>query len=278
MRESPFGPSGRPKRVGGVWEYISVSRLNLWLKCPLAFKARYIDGAAEVPSASQFVGRRVHAGLEDWYRQWMSGRAAPASEVVDRLKDTWRERLDYEGNPFGNERESQAACLQTVQLVETYLRERPTDEGVPQAVECAWQAPLIDPIDGHDFGVPLAGIIDLLLESPDGSTIVDFKTAARGGRPLPFAHEIQLTGYGYLVRQITGRVEHSLEIRQLVKGKSPRLERYQYPPITEQQLRRFFAVVRAYLAALDRGEFVFRPHLLCGSCEFLETVCRAWGA
>ena len=27
-----------------VWDYSSPSRLNLWLKCPLAWKLRYIDG------------------------------------------------------------------------------------------------------------------------------------------------------------------------------------------------------------------------------------------
>jgi hypothetical protein len=26
------------ERPGGIWDYISPSRLNLWLKCPLAWK------------------------------------------------------------------------------------------------------------------------------------------------------------------------------------------------------------------------------------------------
>ena len=33
-----------PQRGNGIWDYVSPSRLNLWLKCPLAFRARYIDG------------------------------------------------------------------------------------------------------------------------------------------------------------------------------------------------------------------------------------------
>ena len=35
-------PAAEPR--GGVWEYISPSRLNLWLRCPLAFRLQYIDG------------------------------------------------------------------------------------------------------------------------------------------------------------------------------------------------------------------------------------------
>jgi hypothetical protein len=37
-------PMSTGSAAGGVWDYISPSRLNLWLKCPLAFKLRYIDG------------------------------------------------------------------------------------------------------------------------------------------------------------------------------------------------------------------------------------------
>lgn len=52
-----FDRQERQSRAGGVWDYVSISRLNLWLKCPLAFKLRYIDGIEAPPSASQFVGR-----------------------------------------------------------------------------------------------------------------------------------------------------------------------------------------------------------------------------
>ena len=33
-----------PSARGGVWQYISPSRLNCWLACPLKFSFRYIDG------------------------------------------------------------------------------------------------------------------------------------------------------------------------------------------------------------------------------------------
>jgi hypothetical protein len=34
--------------------------------------------------------------------------------------------------------------------------------------------------------------------------------------------------------------------------------------------------IRPYLDDLDRGRFVMRPSLLCGSCEFRERHCQAW--
>jgi hypothetical protein len=44
---------------GGPWAYISPSRLNLWLKCPLAFKLRYIDGVKTPTTPSLFIGKQV---------------------------------------------------------------------------------------------------------------------------------------------------------------------------------------------------------------------------
>ncbi|MGE3780785.1 MAG: PD-(D/E)XK nuclease family protein, partial [Pirellulaceae bacterium] len=45
-------------RPNGVWDYISASRLNLWLRCPLAFRLRYIDGIVTPPTASLFLGQQ----------------------------------------------------------------------------------------------------------------------------------------------------------------------------------------------------------------------------
>ncbi len=53
------------QRSGGVWDYISASRLNLWLRCPLAFKCRYIDGIRTPTTLSLFLGKQVHHGYVD---------------------------------------------------------------------------------------------------------------------------------------------------------------------------------------------------------------------
>lgn len=92
----------RQQRAGGVWDYVSVSRLNLWLKCPLAFKLRYIDGIDSPASPSQFLGRRVHAALEYVYRQRMLGAEPTAAEIGSHLLANWHAALGSEGNPFAD--------------------------------------------------------------------------------------------------------------------------------------------------------------------------------
>jgi hypothetical protein len=278
MTRSFLDAEERQQRAGSVWDYVSVSRLNLWLRCPLAFKLKYIDGIDTPPSASQFIGRRVHSALEHLYRQRMVGSEPMADVIESHLRADWHAALESEGNPFGDLRTERSACQQAVQLVAAYRQAEPIDDGASTAVESALRVPLIDPFSGTDLGIPLVGIIDLVLDGRDGPTIVDFKTAARGGRPLTIMHELQLSAYSYLLRQSSGQIERELEIRQLVKTSQPRLERFCYARRSEHQLRRLFAVIRAYLAALERREFIFRPGLMCASCEFLDSACERWAA
>jgi hypothetical protein len=122
----------------------------------------------------------------------------------------------------------------------------------------------------------LLGVIDLVLPEADGALIADFKTASRSGPPLEITHEIQLSSYAYLFRQASDQTEAGLEIRSLIKTKAVQIQFHRYEARSEKHFRRLFAVVRAYLDDLDRGRFVFRPGLACGSCEFVHNHCRAW--
>ena len=56
MIESQIKTSSDTDRLGSVWDYVSVSRLNLWIRCPLAFKLRYLDGIRTPTSPALFLG------------------------------------------------------------------------------------------------------------------------------------------------------------------------------------------------------------------------------
>jgi len=119
-------------------------------------------------------------------------------------------------------------------------------------------------------------VIDLIVGGPDGAVIADFKTSARSSEPLEIFHEIQLTSYSYLFRALSDRMEAGLEIRSLVKTKTPKIEFHGYPARTDAHFRRLFAVIREYLDALDAGRFNYRPGFHCGMCDFAASHCREW--
>ena len=176
---------------------------------------------------------------------------------------------------FDDVSEEQALQKQAVDLVAAYLRQMPADEPKPLAVEVAVEAPLVDPVTGENLGLPLVGVLDLVLNDTDGPLVCDFKTSAKGGEPLVTAHEVQLTSYSLLYRHSQGNDEGGLEIRSLVKTKTPKIEFHRYPARTDVHFRRLFSVLREYVDALDAGRFNFRPGFSCSMCDF-RSHCSRW--
>ena len=263
------------ERPDGVWNYVSPSRLNLWLKCPLAFRLHYLDREPSPPSVSQFVGRMVHRGLETYYRHRQLGLSIGNESLAGWLDLDWGPAASEDGVQFDNRVHERGCQQQVSDLVAAYLARVPSDEPRPLAVEVTVEAPLVNRATGEDLGIPLLGIVDLVLPEADGPLIVDFKTTARG-EPLEIMHEIQLSSYSYLFRQASPEPEAALEIRNLVKTKTPKIEAHRYTARTAGHFGRLFAVIRAYLDDLERGRFVYRPGLGCGMCEFRRGPCRAW--
>jgi putative RecB family exonuclease len=263
-------PATRP---AGVWDYISPSRLNLWLKCPLAFKLRYIDGVRTPTTPALFLGKRVHHGLEIFYRHRQLGISLEPGDVVRRMNDSWDAALADEEMTFNSTADAESLRAKEGDLVRAYLHHVPDDEPVPTIVETTLDAPLIDPVTGEDLGIPLLGIVDLVMGGSDGEVICDFKTAARSSTPLEISHEIQLTAYAYLFRQIAEREEAGLEIRSLVKTKTPQIAFHPFAARTDAHFCRLFAVIRGYLDDLDAGRFIYRPGLGCSMCDFREPHC-----
>jgi putative RecB family exonuclease len=264
------------RRGGGVWSYISPSRLNLWIKCPLAFRFRYLDGIRSPSTPSLFLGKVVHGSLEVWYRNRQLGIGLELDDLASRLDASWDEMVEEETIEFDSEQKQTDLKQKAVGLVGAYIKRVPEDEAAPLAVEAAMEVPLVDPRTDEDLGIPLLGIVDLILDKPEGASIIDFKTAARATPLLEIGHEVQLTSYAYMFRRLTGQQESGLEIRRLVKTKEPKIEFWNYSVRTEDHFGRLFSLVRAYLDDLTAGRFVYHPCWSCGMCEFRTTHCQAW--
>ena len=226
-----------------MWEYISPSRLSCWLACPLKFKLRYLDRCRTPTAPALFVGKAVHHGLEIFYRQRQLSVTLAAEEVARRIVASWGQTVSQEQMRFADAAQERSLQRQAIDLVTAYVRQLPA-EPPPLAVEVAVEAPLVDPATGEDLRMPLVGIVNLVLADAAGPLIVDFKTSSRGSEPLEIAHEIQLSSYAWIFREMHGQPEAGVEIRSLIKTKIPKVEVHRYPPRTESHVRRLFAVVR----------------------------------
>jgi len=264
--------NGMQERSSDVWSYVSPSRLNTWLKCPVAFKLRYIEGIRSPTTPNLFLGKAVHAGLECFYRHKQVGVNLELSDVIQRLDTCWESLLAEDNMTFTSTSDESKLKQQAAVLVSAYLAQL-SDEPTPMAVETTLEEPLVDPFTGEDLGIPLLGIIDLIVPDGEGAVVVDFKTAAKSGPPTEKVHEVQLSAYSYLYRATTQQLESGLQIRSLIKTKKPKIEYREYPTRSESQLRRFFQIVRAYLDDLDRNQFVHRPGFGCTMCDFSDGTC-----
>jgi hypothetical protein len=207
----------------------SLSRVwgaNLWLRCPLAFRLKYVDGVEVPTSPSLFLGQVVHRLLEHYYRHRTRGVTLSAAEVSGRLTAIWAPLVEKGNAAFESSAHAERLQRQAVDLVTAYLAQIPGDEPGPLAVDLAIEAPLVDATSGEDLGISLVGITDLVLEDVRGPVIIDFKTAASSAAPREISYEIQLSAYAYLVRHAFGRQESRLEIRSLVKTKVPQVKLY----------------------------------------------------
>lgn len=260
---------GGPRSIEELTASVSASRLTTFHQCRLKFYFRYVLGLARPKSAALHLGSAVHAVLKHWNLARWRGQQLVLRDLHGIFIGTWQH--EQEENPVkwedGAEEEQKTTGFR---LIETYIREGPiAPEEKPEAVEVSVEADL-----GH-HGLPhLVGIIDLVRA---GGVIVDFKTSGKTPDRVQVAHlnDIQLSAYGVLYREVTGKTESGLELHHLVKTKTPKVVVTKTPPINEVQEHRLYHVMESYVNGLQRADWVPSPGMQCASCEYFH-ACRAW--
>jgi CRISPR/Cas system-associated exonuclease Cas4 (RecB family) len=244
----------------------SASRISTFLSCRLKFYYQYVEGLSADKSGARLVGSAVHQVL----RKWNLARWRKQAITNEGLKHELSRFLDDTGVKWQpqerKEQEDQSWALVNTYLTETPIPPNESAEGVEVSVEADLTAQGL---------TRLVGILDLVRP---GGKIVDFKTAAQTPNPEKAAHlhEIQLSVYGVLYRESTGKKESGFELHNLVKLKTPKLVVVTAPQMTEQQKKRLFKQIESYLNGVQRQDWVPSPSpMSCACCEFFNQ-CRKW--
>ena len=247
---------------------VSASRLNCFHTCRLKFYFRYVLEIVKPGTAALFVGKAVHAALQQWSVARWRGQPHDTEALKAGFLMNWV--TGQEEEPVAWQADEDTQQEKAWGLVDMYLRETPIpDDEKPEAVEVRVEADLAR------HGLPtLLGIIDLVRP---GGRIVDFKTSAATPNAEQVVHrnETQLAAYGILHREATGKQESGFELHHLVKTKTPKLVVTEAPAITESQKSKFFRLIESYMDGVEREDYVPSPGLQCAACEFFNE-CRAW--
>jgi putative RecB family exonuclease len=213
-------------RLEALTQEVSASRLNLWSSCRLKFYFRYVLQLSKPPTPALHLGKVVHSVLQQWNMARWRGEQLSSSAMIDLFVARW---TDQEPGIDWDDKEDDLSKKASLML-KTYFEQTPipADEK-PHGVEVRLEADL------SQHGLPtLIGILDLVRP---GGTIVDFKSSAQTPDPVRVVHqtEIQLTCYGVLYRDATGRKEAGFELHHLVKQKVPKLITYPFPLVAHAE-------------------------------------------
>jgi RecB family exonuclease len=245
---------------------VSASRLQCWQQCRLKFYFRYVCNIAKRTTAALHVGKVVHAVLQMWNMARWRREPFELERFQRFFENDWRERQEESAVEWEGEEDEQRQG--TWALLQTYFAGTPIQSGErPEAVEVSVEAELP--------GLPkLVGIIDLVRA---GGRIVDFKTSGKtpDAGKIEHLHETQLTCYGLLYRDATGKRESGFELHHLIKLKTPKLIVTPLGPMTGVQQARLFRSMESYVEGLERRDFVPSPGFHCSSCEYFPE-CRRW--
>ncbi len=107
---------------GGIWAYVSASRLNCWLRCPLAFRFRYQDRLKTPATPSLFLGKAVHSALELYYRHLQLGLVLTADDLSRQIAEKWGQAIDEQSMRFTSTADEQALRRQAGDLIAAYLQ------------------------------------------------------------------------------------------------------------------------------------------------------------
>lgn len=221
--------------------YLSVSAVQLYCRCPLQYRLRYVDKLAQPTNAAMEFGKAFHKALEAEHRGDNSERALVAAYNISQAI------LDAANLGI---MPSKAHALTL--LDEYKARGLGGKIGVPERK-------FVVPFPSPKIPVPLLGYIDLVV--PEQRELRDFKTTSTTTwTPAKVALESQLHAYGFAYQRLyRHRADKALWV--IFSTVTPTIDVIEAEP-SPDGFRLFEIEAEKVWQAVTRGEF---PP--CGTCE-----------
>ena len=257
---------------------LSPSTIITALSCARKYKYRYIDDLESATTSARFAfGRAAHKAIEFAYGR---RKTPPDADAVADVFTQHFAALDAQGIIYKEKENHEDLDAKGRALValwwETYGEDVCAVADEPLIVEACLT---------HDVevGLTLFGHPDVV-EERDGLLYVgDHKTLAQWGPSWEtmVAQSVQLTLYGYLVKQKLGRYPDVYYWTVLKKTKTPEAFRY-FTQRTPADIDAFADTARAVAAQIrfwaERGEYLCNSSLECYRCQFSALCLGLEGA
>lgn len=245
--------------------YLSVSSVNLYLSCPLAWKRRYLDREYEPPNGLMVLGSAVGAAEAHADQAIIDGAERPGIEdVVDSFSDEWDERVEREDVVWRDE--TPGALKDTGTAVVQAFEQSVAPTYTPVSVEREFEVRF----EGCEWAI--TGYLDM--EQDDG-VVADRKVKGRRLSLNEAANDIQPTTY-LLARRAEGNPAPAFHFHTGVRTKTPYAE--VVPTLrTDRQLDNFADRLLLIAAEINwRLENDVWQGAAPGSWKCSEKFCGYW--
>jgi RecB family exonuclease len=251
----------------GACEYLSWSRVQLYLRCPRAFWYRYIEGVpSSFTSSALVLGSAVHDLVGEHYAALIAGETAGDMPLASAFIGACFDEADP-AVKLGPKEDRDGLCdlgaAMAMALTEhDLLGDTWSVAGVEERVE----GPLLDEAP------PFVGYIDLLMVDDTGQLgLVDFKTTrSRWSSATLKENSGQLVLYESLLDTDT---THSSFVT-VTKAKAPKVQQLTVEG-SEQQLDALHEQVRHVWRGIESGAFPAHPGWGCGSCGYQDRCAHS---
>lgn len=230
---------------------ISATQLDMYCRCPEAYRRRYIEGEILPPGVALLRGKSIHAAAERNFTQKIkSGEDMPAQDIEGLAVETF-------------ERAAGDAVAWTVEESSRGIR-NVIDETKDQVAHMAkvhakFQAPDYQPVAvEHGFTIPLPGARDLigfidLIDNKD--RVVDIKTAQRSKPQSEADASVQLSIYAAAFALEHDGKQPELRLDVIVNGKRETKRQVLETKRDDRDIDALAARIDAVTAAIDAGAF-----------------------
>lgn len=228
-----------PHKLNLPKAYLSISQVNMYLRCPKQYKFRYVDDHKRPPAVPAALGSSGHVALETTHHHIVDyDIPAPTEQLLDCFSDKWAELSalveDWEDEKPGRVKDAGVALVRLYNekfapAVKPQADAEKKNRGIEKKFEITVAGvPMLGYIDLIDTNSPLAfsaAELELMHKSgqavPEAlrSAVVDFKFKAKSMAQSEVDGSLQMTLYSLA----TGI--YAIRFEQLLKTKIPVIKR-----------------------------------------------------
>jgi len=255
-------------------DHLSWTQINMFIRCPLQFFWRYVEGRKNPPPGAIILGTSAHIALETDLKQKIDTKVnIPTEQVKEIMADAWEGTIEKAIDNFGEvdwEKEKPGELKDLgISAVANYHKERavliqPEADGVEKKfIQSFKNSPLT-----------IVGSIDCLTEK----SIIDWKNTKRR-KPTHYVNGVVVDEPppGQLVLYSISNPKKELRVDSIIRTKKPsyQIDKWLVEPSAQYHLLR---TINAIQMAIRTGIFYPTPDTMRMNCKWCgyANLCKEW--